>query len=67
MKAHEERTGRVEPRAPDAAAAARAVRFGRLPTRILPERMVEEIPADPPNDPLFGRNPDNDWLVRYSL
>jgi hypothetical protein len=28
--------------------------------------MVEESPADPPNDPEFGRDPDTDWMVRYS-
>ncbi len=50
----------------DAAAAVRAARFGKLPPRIEPSEMVEETPADPPNDPDFGRNPDNDWMIRYS-
>ncbi|MCM2417373.1 hypothetical protein G3I60_00095 [Streptomyces sp. SID13666] len=46
-------------------AEGRAARFGQLPERIAPEQMVEESPSDPPNDPQFGRNPDNDWLIRY--
>ena len=50
----------------DGGAAERAARFGTLPGRVDPGDMVEENPADPPNDPEFGRNPDNDWMVRYS-
>jgi hypothetical protein len=49
----------------DAAARRRVERFGSLPPRITPGQMVETRPADPPNDPSFGRNPDNDWLIRY--
>jgi hypothetical protein len=50
----------------DDGAAERAARFGTLPGRVDPRDMVEESPADPPNDPEFGRDPDNDWMVRYS-
>jgi hypothetical protein len=39
-------------------------RFSQLPTRILPEDMVEEVPADTAKDPDFGRDPDRDWLLR---
>jgi hypothetical protein len=46
--------------------AARTARWGTLPKRVSPEDMVEEQPADPPNDPAFGRNPENDWLLRYT-
>ncbi|MYV99220.1 hypothetical protein, partial [Streptomyces sp. SID3343] len=46
--------------------AARAARWGTLPERVSPEDMVEEQPGDAPNDPLFGRDPDNDWLLRYA-
>lgn len=48
------------------AAAERAARFGKLPRRIEPWEMVEETPPEPPNDPNFNRNPDNDWMIRYS-
>jgi hypothetical protein len=48
-----------------AAATLRAERFGTLPARIPLARTVESHPAAPPNDPRFGRDPDNDWLVRY--
>jgi hypothetical protein len=44
--------------------AARAARWGTLPPRIDVADLVEEQPADPPNDPRFGRDPDNDWLLR---
>lgn len=68
MKVRRERTAQGDERVRSADPAAdRAARFGHLPSRILPEQMVQEIPADPPNDPLFGRDPDNDWLIRYSL
>lgn len=50
----------------DDSAALRAARFGTLPARVLPEQLVEEMPADPPNDPNFGGDPDNDWMLRYS-
>jgi hypothetical protein len=46
--------------------AARAARWGTLPARVAPDDMVEEQPADPPNDPEFGRDPDRDWLLRYT-
>ena len=39
-------------------------RFSRLPARILPRDMVEEVPADTAKDPEFGRDPDRDWLLR---
>jgi len=39
-------------------------RFSRLPARILPQDMVEEVPADTAKDPEFGRDPDRDWLLR---
>ncbi|WP_406279255.1 hypothetical protein [Embleya sp. NBC_00896] len=45
---------------------ARAERWGKLPERVAPADQVEERPADPPNDPEFGRDPDNDWLLRYA-
>ncbi|GHJ37997.1 hypothetical protein [Streptomyces sp. TS71-3] len=54
----------VEPR--DEAAAIRAARFGKLPERVAPADLVEEKPAEAPNDPEFGRNPENDWMIRYS-
>jgi hypothetical protein len=45
--------------------AAPAVRrFSELPARVLPEDMVEEVPADTAKDPEFGRDPDRDWLLR---
>lgn len=49
----------------DASAALRSARFGSLPARIPLARTVESQPSVPPNDPCFGRDPDNDWLVRY--
>lgn len=51
--------------AEDRAAAQRAARFGKLPTPIPPEQLVEETPADPPNDPNFGRDPETDFMLRY--
>ena len=45
-------------------ATAAASRFSRLPARILPEDMVEEVAADTAKDPEFGRDPDRDWLLR---
>lgn len=47
-----------------AAEAARAERWGKLPERVAPADRVEELPADPPNDPEFGRDANNDWLLR---
>ncbi|MET7304099.1 hypothetical protein [Embleya sp. NPDC005575] len=44
--------------------AARAARWGKLPERVEVADQVEELPADPPNDPEFGRDPNNDWLLR---
>jgi hypothetical protein len=61
-----ERTAHTDEVAHDDSAADRAARFGHLPGRVPPEQMVEETPADPPNDPEFGRDPDNDWMVKYS-
>lgn len=46
------------------AEAARAERWGKLPERVAPADQVEELPADPPNDPEFGRDANNDWLLR---
>jgi hypothetical protein len=46
------------------AAAPAAGRFSELPARILPEDMVEAVPADTAKDPEFGRDPDRDWLLR---
>jgi hypothetical protein len=51
---------------PDSAAAARAARFGELPARISSDRLVEEKPAEAPHDPDFGRDPETDWMIRYS-
>jgi hypothetical protein len=48
------------------AAARRSARWGALPPRVKPEDMVEEIPASSPADPEAGRNPDRDWMLRYS-
>jgi hypothetical protein len=42
----------------------RGSRFTKLPDRILPEDMVEEVASDTAKDPDFGRNPDRDWLLR---
>ncbi len=41
-----------------------ASRFTVLPRRITLEETVESRPAGRPADPDFGRNPDNDWLIR---
>jgi len=46
------------------AATQSAGRFARLPARIPPEDLVEEVPADTAKDPDFGRDPDRDWLLR---
>ncbi|MFE2873731.1 MULTISPECIES: hypothetical protein [unclassified Embleya] len=46
--------------------ADRAARWGKLPERVAAADQVEELPADPPNDPEFGRNADNDWMLRYT-
>jgi hypothetical protein len=50
----------------DDAAAQRAARYGTLPEPVAPARFVEEIPADPPNDPHFGGDPETEWMIRYS-
>ncbi|MGC0418995.1 hypothetical protein [Embleya sp. AB8] len=55
-----------EPVDPAADQAARTARWGKLPDRPDPAALVEEQPADPPNDPDFGRNPDRDWMLRYT-
>ncbi|GHH84580.1 hypothetical protein GCM10018793_49390 [Streptomyces sulfonofaciens] len=60
------RKGGEQPADAAAAAAIRAARFGRLPSRVEPSQMVEETPAQAPHDPDFGRNPENDWMIRYS-
>jgi hypothetical protein len=52
--------------ASDDAAAVRAARFGELPARVSPDLLVEEKPAEAPHDPNFGRNPETDWMIRYS-
>jgi hypothetical protein len=52
--------------APADSAAARAARFGELPERIPPERFVAETSAASPHDPDFGRDPETDWMIRYS-
>jgi hypothetical protein len=39
-------------------------RFTELPSRVLPEDMVEEVATEPARDPDFGRDPDRDWLLR---
>ncbi|MDX2644402.1 hypothetical protein PV341_12640 [Streptomyces sp. PA03-1a] len=51
---------------PDAAAAARRARFGKLPERVRPEQMVQESPATAP-DPARDVYTADDWLVRYCL
>jgi hypothetical protein len=66
MSAREERTADTHTTPAGDGAAERAARFGHLPDRIPPERMIEEVPADAPNDPEFGRDPDADWMVKYS-
>lgn len=53
-------------RNPQEAAAARHARFGRLPERVRPEDMVEEIPAIAPDPVRHAYDPD-EWLVRYCL
>lgn len=50
----------------DEAAAQRAARYGSLPPRVSPDQYVEEMPADPPNDPGFGGDPETEWMIRYS-
>ncbi|HVV19610.1 MAG TPA: hypothetical protein VHF06_09260 [Pseudonocardiaceae bacterium] len=47
-------------------AAARAARFGHLPAQVASTDLVMELPADPPNDPNFGGDPETDWMIRYS-
>ncbi|OPC84592.1 hypothetical protein B4N89_29985 [Embleya scabrispora] len=59
-------TGASTAAGPDADQAARAARWGHLPERVASADLVEEKPADPPNDPDFGRDPDRDWLLRYT-
>ena len=44
--------------------APAAGRLSRLPARVMPQDMVEEVPADTAKDPEFGRDPDRDWLLR---
>jgi len=55
--------GRPEPSAEQ---AERAERWGTLPPRVNVADLVEERPADPPNPPDFGRDPDRDWMLRYT-
>jgi hypothetical protein len=50
----------------DESAARRAARYGHLPPPIDPRQLVEETPADPPNDPNFGGDPETEWMLRYS-
>jgi uroporphyrinogen-III synthase len=66
MSAREERTARLDQHVVGDGAAERAARFGHLPERIPPEHMIEEVAADAPHDPDFGRDPDADWMVKYS-
>jgi hypothetical protein len=51
---------------PDATAAARHARFGKLPERIRLEDTVEERPATIPDPAKDTYNPD-EWLVRTCL
>lgn len=44
----------------------RTAKYGRLPERVRPEEMVEEQPASAPPDPDGGRNPETDFMLRYS-
>jgi len=46
--------------------AERGRRWGTLPPRVNVADLVEEQPADPPNPPDFGRDPDRDWMLRYT-
>ncbi|MFE0632881.1 hypothetical protein ACFW3D_38815 [Streptomyces sp. NPDC058864] len=56
----------TQQKTPDAAAAARQARFGRLPERIRPDQMVQESPATAP-DPARNVYTADEWLVRYCL
>lgn len=47
-------------------ALALAARWQDLPGRVTPDQMVEEVPSDVVRDPEGGRNPDRDWMLRYS-
>ncbi|WP_431968323.1 hypothetical protein [Actinacidiphila sp. bgisy160] len=51
---------------PDAAAAARRARFGKLPERIRPDQMIQESQATAP-DPARNVYAADEWLVRYCL
>ena len=55
-----------EEKAPDAAEAARRMRFGRLPERVGLADTAEERPAVPADPARDTYNPD-EWLVRTCL
>jgi hypothetical protein len=44
-----------------------APRFGTLPPRIAPDDLVESCPSAPAPDPLGGRDPDAEWMLRYGI
>ena len=50
----------------DTANTVRRARFGKLPERIPPERLVEEQPATAP-DPARDAYSSDDWLTRTCL
>lgn len=43
-----------------------AERFKRLPARIKLEDMVESQATEPARDPDGGRDPNRDFMIRYS-
>lgn len=57
---------RAQYRSQEPERAARQARFGRLPERIRPEDMVQEVPAADPDPARDTYNPD-EWMVRYAL
>jgi hypothetical protein len=41
-------------------------KYAHLPERVRREDLIEEQPAEHPHDPDGGRNPETDFMVRYS-
>ena len=55
----------VDPRStPDKSVSASSARFRRLPERIRPEDMIATQETEPPPDPMMGRDPERDFMLR---
>lgn len=55
----------VEPtRTPSKSKSASSARFRTLPERIRPEDMIATQETEPPPDPLMGRDPERDFMLR---